>query len=138
MSAPTCTIHIFSANLGQLLGPFLPGPVVEAARAALRRSDFARRLRASWVMVFGDDLHLHLTTAAADFLAGESAAQFAAQAAREAAAAALAQGREIGLRGRLDKPDARQLGPTELHAALDLRQLDYPFTERGAEPIVVA
>src|SRR5262249_3156112 len=61
-----------------------------------------------------------------------------ALAAREAALAALARGRELGLRGPLDKPDFRQLGDAELSAALDLRQLDFPFTERGAEPIFVA
>jgi fructose 1,6-bisphosphate aldolase/phosphatase len=58
--------------------------------------------------------------------------------AKEAAVAALTRGRELGLRGPLDKPDSRQLGETELSAALDPRQLDYPFTERGAEPIFVA
>src|SRR5581483_2392254 len=35
-------------------------------------------------------------------------------------------------------PDPRQLGPAELEAALELRVLTYPFTERGAEPIFVA
>jgi fructose 1,6-bisphosphatase len=50
----------------------------------------------------------------------------------------LTKGRELGLRGPLDKPDPRQLGDAVLVATLDLRQLDYPFSERGAEPIVVA
>jgi fructose 1,6-bisphosphate aldolase/phosphatase len=137
MSKASSEIHILSANLGRLLGPYLPEPVVDAARASLRRPDVARRLRGAWVMSLGDDLHLHLTTAATDFRDGNPAA-FAARAAREAAVAALLRGREMGLRGPLDKPDPRQLGDAELAAALDLRQLDFPFSERGAEPIFVA
>src|SRR5439155_13650149 len=54
------------------------------------------------------------------------------------AVAALVKGRELGLRGLLDKPDPQQLSPTELEAALDWRRLDFPFTERGAEPVCVA
>jgi fructose 1,6-bisphosphate aldolase/phosphatase len=138
MSTPSCTIHIKSANLGRLLGPYLPEPVVEAARLSLRRPEVARRLRGAWVMAFGDDLHLHLTTFGGDFPPGESPAALVARAAREAAVAALVRGRELGLRGPLDKPDPRQLGPAELDAALNLRQLDFPYTERGAEPVFVA
>src|SRR5262249_18823807 len=73
----------------------------------------------------------------ADFTDGPAGA-FAAQAAREAAVAALVRGRELGLRGPLVKPDPRQMGEAELATALDLRQLDYPFSQRGAEPIFVA
>ncbi len=138
MSAPSCTVHVVSANLGRLLGPHLPEAVVEAARVSLRRPEVAKRLRGAWVMAFGDDLHMHLTTHGPDFPSGEAPQGFAARAAKEAAVAALAKGRELGLRGPLDKPDPRQLSPTELEAALDLRQLDYPFTERGAEPVFVA
>jgi fructose 1,6-bisphosphate aldolase/phosphatase len=137
MSAPPCTIHLFSFNLGRLLGPFLPEPVVAAARASLRRPESARRLRGSWVTVFGDDLHLHLTTFAPDQPAGETAQGFATRLAKEAALAALAEGRRLGLRGPQDGPNERQLDAKALQT-LDLRQLDYPFTERGAEPIFVA
>src|SRR5262249_10921109 len=137
MSKPTCAIHIIDANLGRLLGPYLPEPVVEAARASLRRPEVARRLRGAWVLSVGDDLHLHLTTAAADFTDGPAGAS-APQAARAAAAAGPVAGRELGLRGPLVKPDPRQMGEAELATALDLRQLDYPFSERGAEPIFVA
>jgi fructose 1,6-bisphosphate aldolase/phosphatase len=138
VSAPTCTIHLIGCNLGRLLGPCLPEAVVEAARAALRKPETARRLRGAWIMAFGDDLHLHLTTFAGDFSGGEAPHAFAARAAREATLAALARGRELGLRGPLAKADPRQMGEAELDAALAVRQLDYPFTERGAEPVVVA
>src|SRR5262245_46531352 len=85
MSTPSCMIHLVSANLGRLIGPSIPDPVVEAARASLRRPEVARRLRGAWVMAFGDDLHLHLTTFAGDFPAGEPPQAFAVRAAREAA-----------------------------------------------------
>src|SRR5262245_42369010 len=138
MSAPSCTIHIVSANLGRLIGPSMPEAVVEAARASLRRPEVARRLRGAWVMAFGDDLHLHLTTFADGFPAGESPQAFAARAAREAAVEAVARGRQLGLRGPQAGTDSRQAGQAELQAALDLRLLAYPFTERGAEPVFVA
>ena len=137
MAESTCTIHIISANLGRILGPYLPEAVVEAARASLARPEVARYLRGAWVMAFGDDLHFHLSIFANDLPASKSSANFALQAAKEAACAALARGRDLGLRGPLTKPDPRQLGVTELETVLDLRQLDYPYTERGAEPIFV-
>ena len=59
---------------------------------SLRRPEVTRRLRGAWVMSLGDDLHLHLSTAAADFPDGNPGI-FAARAAREAALAALARGR---------------------------------------------
>jgi fructose 1,6-bisphosphate aldolase/phosphatase len=138
MPAPSCTIHILSANLSRLLGPELPEPVVEAARASLNRPEVAKLLRGRWVMAFGDDLHLHLTTYEADFPRGESAQAFATRVGIEAATAAVAKGRQLGLCGPLDAPGPRQLQDGDLVKALDLRQLDYPFTERRAEPIFVA
>jgi fructose 1,6-bisphosphate aldolase/phosphatase len=111
---------------------------VEAARRFLRQEAQAKQLRGSWVMGFGDDLHLHLVTSSGDLQGGENPRTFAAKVAREAVLAAVVQGGQTGLRGALTKVDPRQLGRVELEAALDLRQLDYPYTERGAEPLVVA
>jgi fructose 1,6-bisphosphate aldolase/phosphatase len=138
MKTGQCVIHLVSANLGRLLGPQLPEPVVEAARAQIRKDDTGRRLRGAWVRAFGDDLHFHLTTFAGDAAGGEDAAASAGRLAKAAALAALARGRELGL----EQPGASGKGGppsgAALEAALDLRQLDYPFTERGAEPIIVA
>jgi fructose 1,6-bisphosphate aldolase/phosphatase len=131
-------IHVVSANLGRLLGPHLPEAVVEAARASLRRPEVAKRLRGAWVMAFGDDLHLHLTTYSGGWPPGEPPPAFARRAAKDAAVAALVKSRDLGLRGPVDKPDPRQLSGAELEAAVDLRQLDLSFTERGAEPVFVA
>jgi fructose 1,6-bisphosphate aldolase/phosphatase len=138
MSAPSCSIFVLSANLSRLLGPQLPEPVVEAARASLKRPETAKFLRGSWVRAFGDDLHLHLTTFAGDFSRGEAPTAFSLRVAIEAALAAVLKGRQLGLCGKLDVPDPKRLREAELAAALDLRQLDYPFTERRAEPIFVA
>jgi fructose 1,6-bisphosphate aldolase/phosphatase len=129
MSKDQSTIHIISANLGRSLGPVLPEQVVEAARAYLNEQGRGRRLRGAWATVFGDDLHLHLTTYNGDFAAGEDPRALAAAWGKEAALAALARGRELGL-GTGAAPASA--------AALDLRQLDFPFTERPAEPIFVA
>jgi fructose 1,6-bisphosphate aldolase/phosphatase len=136
MKAEQSTIYIVSANLARWLGPGIPEPVVEAARAYFRSGDIPRRLRGAWIMAFGDDLHLHLTTSNSDF-PHEDPALHAIRLAKGAALAALAKGFEMGLGApaKAQKP----LGRTdrELEEALDLRSLLFPFTERGAEPIFV-
>jgi fructose 1,6-bisphosphate aldolase/phosphatase len=128
MKSQPSTIHILGANLGRLLGPALPEPVLQAAHDSLRKNDPGGRLRGVWVAAFGDDLHLHLTTYTGDFAAGEDPAAFAGKLGEGAALAALSCGLEMGLGhpGPAGKP------------SLELRQLDYPFTERRAEPIFVA
>jgi fructose 1,6-bisphosphate aldolase/phosphatase len=130
-------IHLFSANLGRWLGPTIPEPVVQAARTFLETSDPAKQLRALWVTMFGDDLHLHLTTWNGDFSRSEPLAAFVTTVARGAALAALARGSELGL-GAAINGSPLKMPATEQDAALDLRYLGYPYTERGAEPIFVA
>jgi fructose 1,6-bisphosphate aldolase/phosphatase len=137
MNPGQSTIHILSANLARWLGPELPEPVVEAAREHLRGKDHPRRLRGFWVMAFGDDLHLHLTTFNGDFR-GDHAATYAAKLAKGAALAALAKGLEMGLGPPAKGKTPLHLAGPEQEEALDLRRLDFPFTERGAEPVFVA
>src|SRR5262245_19828825 len=96
MKSESCTIHIFSANLGRWLGPQLPSEVAQAARNYLVTNDEAGRLRGVWVTVFGDDLHLHLTTYNGDFTADDTPASVALALARGAALAALEQGMALG------------------------------------------
>jgi fructose 1,6-bisphosphate aldolase/phosphatase len=138
MSADQSTIHLVTANLGRWLGPGLPAAVAEAARAALRDNDPDGRLRGGWVALFGDDLHLHLTTCRADFPTGQAVGPFVTRLARQAALAALARGFELGLGADETRGDLLRMPEAEQDAALDLRRLDYPFTERGAEPVFVA
>jgi fructose 1,6-bisphosphate aldolase/phosphatase len=137
MKREQSTIHIISVNLGRWLGPAFPEQVVEAAREHLA-SDDARRLRGRWVRVFGDDLHLHLTTFNGDFAAKEDPAALALQLAKGAALVALARGFDAGLGVSTAKGNPLSLVGAEQEAALDLRYLAFPFSERGAEPIFVA
>src|SRR5260370_37518699 len=97
MNPNQSTIHIVSANLGALLGPALPGPVLEAAREHLRTQDANQRLRGAWVRDFGEDLHLHLSTFGGDFGGGQDPSAFALDLARGAVRAALACGLQMGL-----------------------------------------
>jgi fructose 1,6-bisphosphate aldolase/phosphatase len=138
MKSDQCTIHLTSANLGRWLGPQLPDELVHAAREYLGRHDQKHRLRGFWVAVFGDDLHLHLTTYNGDFAAGEDPAAFARQLAVGAALAALTTGAELGLGSSAAKDSPLRFAGPKQEAALDLRHLDYPYTERRAEPIFVA
>jgi fructose 1,6-bisphosphate aldolase/phosphatase len=138
MKPDQSTIHIISANLGRWLGPELPEAVCEAARACLRDNDPVGRLRGRWVAVFGDDLHLHLTTFNGDFRPGEDPGAFALRLARGAALAALARGFELGLGGAATRSSLLTLPEARQDDALNLRRLDYPYTERGADPIFVA
>jgi len=134
MKPEQSTIHLVSANLGLWLGPRLPDPVVDSARDYLRANDTARRLRGCWVMVFGDDLHLHLTTFNGDFPAGENPGTYAYGLAK---GAALARGIQLGL-GPASRDNPLRLAGAKQEAARDLHHLDDPYTERGAEPIFVA
>src|SRR5262249_15309479 len=65
-------------------------------------------------------------------------AGFAAELGRGAALAALAKGFELGFGSAGKNANPLKASTTAQETALDLRLLDYPFTERGAEPLFVA
>jgi fructose 1,6-bisphosphate aldolase/phosphatase len=134
MNPTQSCVHLVSTNLGRWLGPALLEPVIEAARAHVQAAD---KLRGAWVRAFGEDLHFHLTTFAGDFSNSQDAYKHARTTARAAACAALKKGYEIGL-GNETAQSPTKLSGADLDAALELRVLDYPFTERGSEPIFVA
>jgi fructose 1,6-bisphosphate aldolase/phosphatase len=136
MNPNQCCLHIVSANLAGWLGPELPEPVVQAAWKYFQGLP-GQRFRGIWIRAFGDDLHLHLTTFANDFAPGEDSAAYAAEHGLAAALAALGRGLEIGL-GTAAGNNPLRRPKNEQAEALDLRRLDFPFTERGAEPIFVA
>jgi fructose 1,6-bisphosphate aldolase/phosphatase len=138
MKPDQSTIHITSANLGRWLGPQLPDELVHAARTYLGSHDPKHRLRGFWVAVLGDDLHLHLTTYNGDFADDENPAAYARQLAVGAALAALTTGAELGLGSTTTKDSPLRFPGLKQEAALDLRHLDYPYTERRAEPVFVA
>jgi fructose 1,6-bisphosphate aldolase/phosphatase len=138
MNPNQSNIHIASVNLGRWLVPELPPVVVDAARDFLSANASARRLRGWWIRDFGEDLHLHLTTYNGDFSPGENPASFAVQLALGAALAALARGLDMGLGSVAKNKTPLGLSAVEQTRALELRVLDFPFTERGAEPVFVA
>jgi fructose 1,6-bisphosphate aldolase/phosphatase len=138
MNPEQSQIHIFSIDLGRFLGPDLPEDLLDAGRRHLRTAEAAQRLRGSWLRAFGDDLHLHLTTFNGDFGADEDSAAFATEVARSVTLTVLARALESGLEGAADAPVPRGLSGAQLDAAVDLRAIHYPYTERGAEPIFVA
>jgi fructose 1,6-bisphosphatase len=138
MNPNQSNIHIISANLGRWLGAEIPDRVLQAARDYLRQKDSAKRLRGAWVKDFGEDLHIHLTTFNGDFSGNQSPGLYAFDHARAAALAALAKGFELGLGAHGQAISPLKLSGDALEKAIDLRQFDYPFTERGAEPIFVA
>lgn len=138
MNPSQSNLHIVSANLGRWLGPDLPRPVVDAARDYVSANDSAGRLRGVWIRTFGEDLLLHLTTFNGDFPADEDPSTFAGGLARGAALAALARGFEMGLGLAASGTNPLHLSGQAQAEMLDLRRLDFPFTERGAEPLFVA
>src|SRR5262245_2063167 len=122
MRSEQSTIHIVSANLARWLGPGLPEQLVEAARESLRGRDIPKRLRGVWVMAFGDDLHLHLTTFNGDFQ-DEDPTAYAIKVAKGAALAALAKGFEMGLGAPAQDRDPLGRTDREQEEALNLRSL---------------
>jgi len=135
MNPKQSNAHLFGANLGRWLGPAIPDEVVQAATAHIAGHQHAARVRGVWLRAFGGDLHLHLSTFNGDFVAGGDPAGVCGELARGAALAALERGLALGL-GRPGSPKPGKV--TDVDSTVELWRLDYPFTERGAEPIFVA
>ena len=134
-------IDIISLDLGSFLGGELPTQIIEVARQALEGKIRERQLRGRLVYGFGPDLHIHVSTYNGDFSAGDSRPQdplsVAAQAALAAGLEALQEAQQMGLAS----PQAERISslpPHQQAAALNLRRLNFSYTERGAEPIFVA
>jgi fructose 1,6-bisphosphate aldolase/phosphatase len=138
MNASQSCVHIFSVNLGRWLGSEIPTPVLEAVREYFRSSDAAKRLRSAWARDFGEDLHLHLTTFNGDFAGGQNPDDWARDLACGAALAALKAGMSLSLGAVAAAATPLNLSASAQRQALDIQELHYPFTERGAEPIFIA
>lgn len=128
------TILIVSAKLSPWLGSSsIPEEALEGARerlATARRKGDIRDFRAH---AFGSDLHLQINTL------GKGLQQKEAHAlALEAATAALERAARNGYYRARDGEDFFRSSARERIAGLNLRSLEFPFTERGAEPIVIA
>jgi fructose 1,6-bisphosphate aldolase/phosphatase len=85
------------------------------------------------VYPFGNDLHLQVNTLGQG-LHNPKVHKLA----YEAAAAAFTKASELGLYRSTEGKDFFQLSPRERLAALQLRPVEFPFTERGSEPLVIA
>jgi fructose 1,6-bisphosphate aldolase/phosphatase len=138
MNPTQSSIHLINVNLGRWLGEEIPGAVVDAARNYFGATEDAKRLRGTWVRDFGEDLHFHLTTYNGDFKDGQNPAALANELARGAILAALTKGMDMGLGAAGSSGSPLRLNGAAQAKALDIHQLDYPFTERGAEPVFVA
>jgi len=133
--AKRATISVVSARLLPWLGGLssLPDDVLEAARAPLQKARGNGLLRDFRVAAFGNDLHLQLNTLGKGLQNPE-----VHRLAHEACLAALSGAAQAGLYQPRGGRDLLALPVRDRLAALQARPVELPFTERGAEPIVVA
>src|SRR5262249_14790056 len=133
--AKRATITTVNADLLRWLGggASIPYEIDEAARAGPRRAPQNGGLRDWRVYAFGTDLHLQLNPLGQGLQNPKVHAT-----AYEAATAALALASDLGCYRPADGQDFFRLSPSQRIEALRLRAVDFPFTERGSEPIVVA
>jgi fructose 1,6-bisphosphate aldolase/phosphatase len=129
------TVSVVSANLLRWLGGVssIPHEVAEAARAVLRRAQQNGDIRDWRAYAFGNDLHLQINTLGQG-LHNPKVHKLA----YEAATAALSLASDSGLYRPVDGQDFFRLSPSGRIAALQLRPVEFPFSERGSEPIVIA
>ena len=134
-------IHIISLDLGSLLNLELPSELMARARQWLEQRIQEGQLRGALVYGFAQDLHIHISTGNADFAKDDSPDEdpftVASQTALQAGLEALQEAQEMGL-GSPDIEKIFNLDAQQQATALALRRLDFPYTERGAEPIFVA
>jgi fructose 1,6-bisphosphate aldolase/phosphatase len=134
-SAKRTTITVVSANLIRWLGGIssLPREVIEAGEAVLNKAKGEGRIRDFRVYAFGQDMHLQVNTL------GEGLhSQRVHQLIYEAVHAALSRGADAGLYRPAQGQDFFRLPAAERIAALRLRPVEFPFSERGSEPIYIA
>ncbi|MGH7830334.1 MAG: fructose 1,6-bisphosphatase, partial [Candidatus Binatia bacterium] len=129
------TATIISANVGRWLGGLssIPREVVEAGRSVLLKAHKAGAIRDFRLYSFGDDLHIQINTLG-EGLHNSKVHKLA----YDAANAALADAQQRHLYHPIDGQDLFRLSPSERIAAMRLRPVEFPFTERGAEPIIIA
>ncbi len=138
-SSEQSNIYIISLDLGSLLSLDLPPEIIGFAGQSLDKKVSQGEFRGALAYGFAGDLHIHISTNNSDFAGPDSSdpAVAALQAALEAGLESLRKAQEMGL-DSAETDKIFSLGPQQQLAALGLRYLDYPYTERGAEPIYVA
>jgi fructose 1,6-bisphosphatase len=129
------TLTVVSANLLGWLGGVssIPEDVLDAGRTVLHQARERGDVRDYRLFAFGSDLHMQMNT-----LGKGLHAPTVPQLACEVASAALQRAAELHLYRPMNGQDFFRLTPSQRVAALRLRPLEFPFTERGAEPLVIA
>ncbi|MGE5311573.1 MAG: fructose 1,6-bisphosphatase, partial [Nitrospirota bacterium] len=129
------TITLLSAKLLPWLEGFssIPDEVVGAARAVLDKAQKDERLRGWRVYAFADDLHIQVNTFGLG-LRNPEIHLLAVQ----AATASLRRASELGYCGTSRGEDLSRLPSEDRVRALSIRPVEFPFTERRAEPILIA
>ena len=136
-------VTIATLDLGRWIQCELPDQIVKIARDELHNKLSENRLRGAWVRSFAGDLHLHITTYNADFIEeGENIVQPFEAALRAAVKAGLIA-LEEAIKMQLCSDEAKEIlsfdaESKRLAEALGLHYLNFPFTERGAEPLFAA
>jgi fructose 1,6-bisphosphate aldolase/phosphatase len=133
--AKRATITIVSANLIRWLGESsaIPGEVMAAGKAVLEKAKQNGEIRDFRIYPMGRDLHLQLNT-----LGLGLHSLTVHRLAYEAAVASLSRAADAGLYRPIEGKDFFRLSTAERIAALHLRPVEFPFTERGSEPLYIS
>jgi len=129
------TLTVVSANIGRWLGGLssIPNEAVAAAHGVLLQAAQGGLIRDFRVYPFGQDLFLQLNTLGQGLHHPK-----VHKLAYEAAVASLSKAAEKKWYRPIEGQDFFRLAARERIVALRLRPVELPFTERGAEPIVIA
>jgi len=129
------TITVVSAKLLPWLGgcSAIPLEVVDAAAEVFSEAQETGTIRGFRTYPFADDLHLQINTLGKGLHNHETHLL-----AIDAATACLSRAKEMGYYQPVHKQDFFGLSPKEQVRALHLRPVEFPFTERKSEPILVA
>lgn len=134
-------VTIVTLDLGRWIHGELPKQIVELARNELQGGQLENRLRGAWVRGFAGDLHLHITTYNEDFIVNGAYKNHPIEAAVRAAVDAGLIALEEAIKMQRCSEAAKQiltLDSGQQSEALGTYYLNFPFTERGAEPIFAA
>jgi fructose 1,6-bisphosphate aldolase/phosphatase len=129
------TITIISANLMRWLGglSLLPQEIIGAVSSSLAKAREEGQIRDFLVYAFGRDIHLQINTLGKGL--HQPSVHKLAWAALEAG---MSTANDLGFYRPAPDEDFFSLPPERRLAALNLRMGEFPFTERGSEPIYIA
>jgi hypothetical protein len=129
------TMTLVSVGILKWLGGLtaIPEEAVAGARAVLEEEKQGQRIRDYMLHALGPDLLFQVTT-----LGRGLHDRASHELVYRAVLAAMERARRVGLYAPSGGEDFFKLDARERIVALGLRPLDFPFTERGAEPLFIA